>query len=246
MRFSEIQPRHVICFLARQNEFGALFRSIQSAIDSFASRFEIDRQYSQDLPDDRMIASFDVSWDRVHQQGWAEEDEEAVRQHGGVIYVLGPAMEAENAVETSAIALRLVAHALANGAIAAKGESAGVAHGAERWRQLAIDAENAEERGELAGVCRLAFSKRPLCDGDFLSSVGFHLVGLPEVFVPRSLSDNERMLSIIIDGIADEMFAAGYEAILARNNAVLLPCDGYEEDDFKFNPYGIVYLGDAA
>ncbi|MBW6423674.1 hypothetical protein KX729_19635 [Rhizobium sp. XQZ8] len=246
MSFSEFRSRHVICFLAGRDEFAALFRSLQSAIDSFAPEFEIDRQYSQDMPDDHMPRSFDVCWDRVHDEAWTEYDERAVLEHGGVIYVLGPHMRAEDAVDTSAIALRLVAHALANGAVAAKGESAGVAHGVERWTQLAIEAENTAERGELTRICRLAFSKRPLSHEDFLFSIGFHLVGLPEVFVPRSHSDNELVLSWLIDRIADEMSAEGVGPVLARHNATLLPCDGYEEDDFKFNPYGIVYLGDAA
>jgi hypothetical protein len=243
MSFSEFQPRHVLCILGRRGGFSELWRSIQSAIDNFAPRFEIDAEFSQDAPDDRMADSFDVSRDRVHKDAWTEEDEEAVLAHGNVIYVLGPHMDTESAVETSAIALCLIVHALNNGAVAVKGESAGVAHGAARWKQLGSDAENAKEGLGLARTCRLAFSRRPLSDGEFLCSVGFHLVGLPEVFVSRSLSDDELVLSSIIDRIADEMFAEGIEVILARSGGMLLPVDDYDEDDFKFNPYGAVYLG---
>jgi hypothetical protein len=243
MSFSEFQPRHVICLLGRHRDFSKLCRVIQSAIDDFAPEFEIDTAYSQDTPDDRMAHSFDVSRDRVHKGAWAEEDEEAVREHGCVIYVLGPHMDAENAVKTSAIALRLVVHALDNGATAVKGESAGVAHGAARWRQLGRDAGQLTEGVSLARLCRLAFSKRPLSDGDFLCSVGFHLIGSPEVFVPRSLSDDELVLSSIIDSIADEIYTDGVEMVLVRQGAMLLPIDDYDEDDFKYNPYGAVYVG---
>ena len=242
MSFSEFQPRHVLCLLGRQGSFSELCRSMQSAIDDFALEFEIDTVYSQDTPDDRMAESFDKSWDRVHKGAWTEEDEEAVLEHGCVIYVLGPRMDAEDAVETSANALRLVVHALDSGATAAKGESAGVAHGAARWKQLGRDAEHLVEGLTLARLCRLAFSRRPLSDGDFLCSVGFHLVGLPEVFVPRSLSDDELMLSSIIDSVADEIFTHGVELVLARRSAMLLPIDDYDEDDFKYNPYGAVYV----
>lgn len=94
----------------------------------------------------------------------------------------------------------------------------------------------------LARICRLAFSKRPLSDDDFLCSVGFHLVGLPEVFVPVAMSDDELALSAIIDRVADEMFTLGIEQVLLRHDAMLRPTDKYDEDDFKFNPYGAVHL----
>ncbi|OCP02822.1 hypothetical protein BC374_12305 [Ensifer sp. LC13] len=237
-----MQPRHVLCFLGQPGRFVELRRVIQSAIDGFAPGFEVDEMFSQDAPDDRMPASFDVCWDRVHPKAWTDEDEEAVREHGCVIYVPGPPMTAENAVETSAKALRLVVHTLGNGAVAAKGESAGVAHGLARWKQLGREADNHAEGVASARLCRLTFSKRPLSDGDFLFSVGFHLVGIPEVFVPRSLSDDERALSAIIDEVADEVFAEGVEVVLARRGAVLLPIDDYEEDDFKYNPHGAIRL----
>ncbi|MER8762171.1 MULTISPECIES: hypothetical protein [unclassified Mesorhizobium] len=244
MSFSEFQPRHVLCMLGRQGGYSELCRSVQSAIDNFAPGFEIDTHFSQDAPDDRMVESFDVSWDRVHKGGRTKEDQAAVHEHGCVIYVLGPHMDIESTVGTSAIALHLIVHALNSDAIAAKGESAGIAHGAARWKQLGRDAENAEDGPSLARTCRLAFSKRPLSDGKFLCSVGFHLVGLPEVFAPRSLSDDELVLSSIIDRVADEMFTEGVGLSLVRNNGILLPIEAYEEDDFKFNPYGAVYLGD--
>jgi hypothetical protein len=242
MSFSIFQPRHVLCLLGRQGAFLELRRSIQSAIDDFAPGFEIDAVYSQDFPDIRMAESFGVSWDRVHKNAWAEEDEEAVVEHGCVIYVLGPHMDAENAIEISANALRLVVHALGSGATAAKGESAGVAHGTARWQQLGHDAKHLVEGMTLGRLCRLAFGKRPLSGDDFLFSVGFHLVGSPEVFVPRSLSNDELTLSSIIDSVADEILAHGVEMVLGRYNAILLPLDSYDEDDFKHNPYGAVYV----
>jgi hypothetical protein len=150
-------------------------------------------------------------------------------------------MEAAEAPAVSLVALRLVGRLLQAGATAAKGESAGIAHGIARWRQLAREAEGAEP-GAATRACRLAFAKRPLTDGDYLYSVGFHLVGLPEVFVSSSSSMDELALSTMIDGVADEMTADGVEAVVARYGAELKVIDEYEEDDFKYNPFGRVYL----
>ena len=241
MSFSEVKPRHVLCLLGGQKPFSELCEIIQSAIDRFAPGFEIDYTFSEDAPDDRMPMSFEVCRDRVKKGAWTEADEEAVGDHRSVIYVLGPPMTAEDAVKHSAIALRLVAHTLDNGIVAAKGESAGVAHGADRWKELARDAEG-RTGAPLARPCRLAFGKRPIGTAEHLYSIGFHLVGIPDVYAPRSLSDDELALSAIIDAVADEVFSDGVETVLTRRGAKLLPIDAYDEDDFKYNPFGAIHL----
>ncbi|KSV75166.1 hypothetical protein [Sinorhizobium sp. Sb3] len=241
MSFSEVKPRHVLCLLGGKRPFSELCEVIQSAIDSFAPGFEIDYTFSEDAPDDRMPMSFEVCWDRVQKGAWTDADEEAVSDHRSVIYVLGPPMTAKDAVETSARALRLVVHALENGIVAAKGESAGVAHGVARWKQLARDAENQKD-ATLARPCRLAFGKRPIGTAEHLYSIGFHLVGIPDVYAPRSLSDDELALSAMIDTVAEEVFAEGVEKVVARRGAKLLPVDAYDEDEFKYNPYGAIHL----
>ncbi|WP_291150486.1 hypothetical protein [Ensifer sp. SSB1] len=241
MSFSEIEPRHVLCLLGGERPFSELCEMIQSAIDRFAPGFEIDYTFSEAAPDDRMPMSFDVCWDRVRKGAWTDADEEAVSDHRSVIYVLGPPMTATDAVKTSATALRLVVHSLENGIAAAKGESAGVAHGVARWRELARDAEG-QTGAALARPCRLAFAKRPIGTTEHLYSIGFHLNGIPDVYVPRSVSDDELLLSAIIDTVAEELFSGGIETVLARRGAKLLPVDGYDEDDFKYNPYGAIHL----
>ncbi|MBD9591723.1 MULTISPECIES: hypothetical protein [unclassified Ensifer] len=241
MSFSEVKPRHVLCLLGGERPFSDLCEMIQSAIDDFALGFEIDYTFSEDAPDDRMPISFEVCRDRVKKGAWTEVDEEAVSDHRSVIYVLGPPMTAEDAVKHSAIALRLVAHTLDNGIVAAKGESAGVAHGVERWKELARDAEG-QTGAALAHPCRLAFAKRPIGTDEHLYSIGFHLVGIPEVYAPRSLSDDELALSALIDTVADEVFSDGVETVLKHRGAQLLPVDAYDEDEFKYNPFGAIHL----
>ena len=239
--FSEYRPRHVLCFLGAAGGFQELLRSAHAAIEDLAADFEIDMAFSQDASDDRMSKSFSVSWDQVHADAWHQHDVEAVMSHGCVVYVVGPLMEAAEAPAVSLTALRLVERVLEAGATAAKGESAGIAHGVARWRQLARDAEGAEPSAA-ARACRLAFAKRPLTDGDCLFSVGFHLVGLPDLFVPSNSFMDELALSAMIDSVADEMASDGVEAVVTRYGAELTAIDQYEEDDFKYNPFGGVHL----
>lgn len=241
---SRVKPRHVLCFLGGEHGLAALSDAASIAINDFATGFSIDRSYSQDEADERMSRSFDVSWDRVHPGAWLESDEEAVENHGSVLYVLGPPMTSDTAVSVSAGALRVVDELIKAGAIAVKGESAGIAHGLERWRALALEGSSALKSGDdfaLSRTCRLAFAKRPLASENYLESVGFHLAGLPEVYVPKS-HGSEREAVAVMDAVADEIAQRGLEPTLKDRGASLSFASDYEEDGFKFNPYGIVKL----
>lgn len=243
-RRSTVTPRHVLCFLGGANALAPLSDAASATIREVATGFTIDHTYSQDKPDSRMSRSFGVSWDRVQPNAWSSADEAAVEKHQSVLYVLGPPMTAETAIVVSAGALMLVHKVIKAGATAVKGESAGVAHGLARWNELVLEAGAALKSDDgfaLGRICRLAFAKRPLDSGDYLESVGFHLVGLPEVYVPKSRR-SEREAVALMDTVADEIARHGVEATLKSRRAKLSFESDYAEGDFKFNPYGIVRL----
>lgn len=250
---SSYKPRHILCFLGPVNGLEALRKSARAAVDDFAPDFSLDDDYSQNEPDDRMNRSFNVCWDRVDPDAYQLTDEEAVAGHGSVLYVLGPSMDAETAVNTSKNALRFVQHMLDNGAIAVKGESAGVAHGARRWKQLFEQSRGeaaADDGMALARTCRLAFARRPIGgDADGMMSVGFHLIGLPDVQVRFTKNGNQPStnteqlkIAALIDDIADQMARDGVEAVVKDRRAPLADDTRYEEDEYKFNPFGVVSI----
>lgn len=143
-----------------------------------------------------MEQSFAVCWDRVEFKAWNPADEEAVANHQSVLYVLGPSMAQVETVKVSMAALRLVERLIDAEAVAVKGESAGVAHGLCRWRELLRQGAEALKAADLLAqrrVGRLTFAKRPLSAQGYLESVGFHLVGLPEVYVPESVGTEGRL-----------------------------------------------------
>lgn len=241
---SSVKPRHVLCFLGGQGELGHLSDAAQLGIDKFATGFSVDKTYSQDKPDSRMVASFGVCWDRVAPNAWTKADEDAVLNHKCVLYVLGPPMMPDTADTISAAGLLLVDDLIKAGATAIKGESAGVAHGLTRWRQLVYqcgDALKSNDDFAMSRACRLAFAKRPLESSKYVESVGFHLVGLPEVYVAKTLgTDLEK--AALMDAVADEMKQRGVEAVVSDRKATLSFDSSYGDDDFKFDPYGIVYI----
>ena len=241
---SSVKPRHVLCFLGATNDLKPLSDAASAAIREVATGFSVDTTYSQDKPDSRMSASFGVSWDRVQPNARTDADEEAVAKHQSVVYVMGPPMTPETATVISTGALMLVHQVVKAGATAVKGESAGVAHGLARWNELvrlAAAALKSDDDLALRRICRLAFAKRPLASDDYLESVGFHLAGLPEVYVPKS-ARSERDAVALMDAVADEIARQGVAATLKSRRAKLSFEQDYAEDDFKFNPYGIVKL----
>ncbi|MGO4318807.1 hypothetical protein [Agrobacterium sp. MCAB5] len=253
---SEYKPRHVLCFLGPENGLAALQQSARAAIDKFAGDFSLDEDYSQDEPDDRMERSFNVCWDRVEPDAYQESDEEAVAGHGSVLYVLGPSMAAERAVATCGKALMFVHHMLDSGAVAVKGESAGVAHGVQRWKELFEQSRRnatANDALAFARTCRIAFARRPIGgDADGMGSVGFHLVGLPDVEIHFTRKDQQQpstnseqlKIAALIDDIADQMTRDGVEAALKDRRADLSDDTRYEEDEYKFNPFGVATIRD--
>lgn len=241
---SSVTPRHVLCFLGKERDLTPLSGAASQAIRDFATGFSVDEDYSQAEPDDRMEQSFAVCWDRVEPRAWNAADEEGVANHQSVLYVLGPSMTQVETVKVSMVALRLVGRLIDAGAVAVKGESAGVAHGLDRWRELIRQGAEALKAGDLLAqqrVGRLAFAKRPLSARGYFESVGFHLVGLPEVYVPEPVG-SERQAVATMDAVADEIAKRGLEPTLKIRHATLSFDSTYDVDEFKFNPYGIVRL----
>lgn len=241
---SPVQPRHVLCFLGAERELRRLRDATNAAIAEFATGFGVDDAYSTAAPDERMGRSFEICRDRVEPDAWTRADAEAVGAHQSVLYVLGPRMTRDNAVRVSIGALFLVDRLIDAGAVAVKGESAGVAHGLHRWRELIRMAAVATDRDDTLAqnrVCRLAFARRPLGSNGYFDSVGFHLVGLPDVQVPRSRGTDRDSVAVM-DAVADEIVQQGIDATLHARDAWLVDDGAHDEDDFKFNPYGIVRL----
>ncbi|MFK0164921.1 hypothetical protein [Rhizobium sp. NPDC090279] len=253
---SSYKPRHILCFLGDENGLAALLQSARAAIARFGDGFTVDEDGSRNEPDDRMVRSFNICWDRVDPDAYQEADEDAVATHGSVLYVLGPPMEAETAVTTSAKALMFVQYMLDHGAIAAKGETAGVAHGVSRWKELFEQARSAAASRDLlalAKTCRLAFARRPIGDdAEGMASVGNHLVGLPDVLITfirkddQQPSTNTEQLAIaaLIDEIGDQMTRQGVDAVVADRHTTLSDDRRYDEDEYKFNPFGVVTIRD--
>jgi len=239
-----VEPRHVVCVLGTWKKFDAVERVIA---EIGGDGFRLDTEYSQLEPDERMSRAFDASADRV-EPSITKADEAVIAKHHAVAYILSPPLPAATAVAASTRMLAIIDALLSAGALAVKSESAGVAHGAARWRELAKRGRK-KDLLERTNALRLAFVRRPIGDDDgTLYSCGMHLLG--ERDIELDASDDVQADIGWIDLLAVYLLAEkpergvkegeGFRREDAGERRVLraLPCKRYESDDFFYNPYG--------
>jgi hypothetical protein len=239
-------PRHVVCVLGNWPSFEPVERVVR---DATGGRFQLDREYSMLAPDNRMPRAFAASADTV-DLSITEVDEAAIASHTAVAYIMSPAMPAEQAIATSATALAMIdALFAADVAVAVKDESAGIAHGAARWRELATRATSSELLPRASALMH-AFVRRPLGSdtGGLLYSCGMHLLGDRDIEVSASedVFDDIGWIDLVAlyllaekpdTGVHD---GEGFRQTEGGERRVLrgYPCERYESDDFFWNPYG--------
>lgn len=248
----KIQPRHVICVLGQWDNLS----SIQSIVDSVSPGFTLDLDYSQLEPDTRMKAAFKASLDRNNPTIMGDEWR-MIGAHSAVAYILSPPIKKKESESISAMALLLVAELLNSGGVAAKSESAGLAHGRERWLELAFQYRKAIKDGDAhaaSATLYRAWVQRAIHDEDTSSlySVGMHLLGHRDVEVDDDLKVTDAVKWIDLMGlylVADKPKRAlregeGFRLSDSgpRRIIELDDCHRYAEDDFFFNPHGYIRL----
>ncbi len=247
-----IHPRHVLCVLGHWDSFAP----VHAIVDSVSPEFTLDLDYSQLESDKRMKDAFKASVDRnsptIHGAEWRTID-----SHSAVAYILSPPIKKAEAESIAATALLLVAELLNVGGIAAKSESAGLAHGRDRWLDLAREYRKAHKQGDAhtaSAALYRAWVQRAIHDEDShsLYSVGMHLLGHRDVELGDDLDVSDAVKWIDLMGlylVADKPKRAlksgeGFRLSDSgpRRIIELDDCERYAEDDFFFNPYGYVRL----
>jgi len=197
-------------------------------IDSVSLEFTLDLDYSQLEPDTRMKAAFKASLDRNNPTIMGDEWR-AIDSHSAVAYILSPPIKKAESESISAMALLLVAELLNSGGVAAKSESAGLAHGRERWLELALQYRKAIKDGDAhaaSAALYRAWVQRAIHDEDTSSlySVGMHLLGHRDVEVDDDLKVTDAVKWIDLMGlylVADNERVKDFDLAIADRDASL-------------------------
>jgi hypothetical protein len=203
--------------------------------------------------DKRMPKAFEASACRF-DPSFEAKDLADIAEHTKVLYVLSKNFTAQEGPSVAASFLRLLGELLEAGAVAAKCESSGIAHGRARWLELAREAKGDRSWSALLR----AYVQLPIQDGDDYYSCGLHLLGKPDLIVSNSLlrqayKSRKEMGGMTVDlfGVfalyllaecSEGQFFSGHTFSISseapRFRIVWEACRGYDEDDFFFNEFG--------
>lgn len=185
------------------------------------------------------------------------KDWDAIKRHSAVAYVLSPPIQKELAGDISGLALSLTATLLQRGGVAAKSESAGIAHGRTRWLKLAEKFGRAREKGDRhtkGTTLYWAWVRRPMIDENetVYYSCGMHLLGERDVEIESSLELTDALqwmdlLGLYLAGDRPTRPLKDGEGFRLKDESPrriirIRPCKRYEKDEFMFNPYGYIRL----
>lgn len=160
------------------------------AITISGVRFSLDACH----PDPKIPAAFRYAACRVNPS-LDERDFAALEDHGAVIYAVSPSVHTDDqAFGVAQAALTLAAVAADTGALGIKVESSGIAHHPRRWISLQEQvgeavrqrvAGNVDAAGGIFAAMIQAFVRLPIESGEELHTCGMHLLGRPDVAVPK-------------------------------------------------------------
>ena len=231
-------PKIVLCLVGNDD--------LRARVMPVLEEFALEHEFSP--PDARMVKSFEAA---SHGANPTLTDVELRRiaAHTSVLYVLSKNFTSDDSAKVSGRLLRAGARLLEAGAIALKCESSGIAHSAERWKELAQQTENASHPAKLWTGLFNAFVKYPIQSGNNYYSCGMHLLGKPDLIVDRHLLEVApavELFSIFALYLLVECPVGGFGSGNTFNTSANAPryrilwetCVGYEEDDYYFNPFG--------
>lgn len=211
-------------------------------------------------PDVYLARSFEASICRL-RPSLTPPDLATIGAHTTVLYTLSDHFTPQEAAAVGRRALRFGVQLLDAGAFAIKCESAGIAHAAARWRELAqrveagFGGDDALSDDAWAALYE-AFVQLPI--GDERSeyySCGMHLLGHPDLVVSAELLKGgnrppayeaahlfDIFASYLLTECGGKWFTAGHtfsvDAKAKRYRVLWERCTSYEEDDFFHNPFG--------
>lgn len=223
--------RLILCVLGPADWLPTAARCIRD----YGRGFHFDEDYSAEGFDDRMPASFEVSWNRVPNT-FDDSDLAAVWEHRSLVYALSEDLRPETSLRAAADAIGLIDRLITAGALACKCETGGVAHGMRHWRRYAARLAEADPVARTEILYR-AFVRRPLDDEGVIYTAGMHALGLPDIDYRGGR--NLLAATACIDRVGKAV-VAGEPPDLPR-----VPCSRYAVDEFLYNPYGVLLIEDG-
>ncbi len=249
---ASLPPAMILNVLGNMESFDALKSEFEEmAAAAFVDTYRLDPEFSELVNDDRMLRSYSACMDRT-EPSMTDQDWENIENHTASAYFIVRNIFSERTrISVSMVTARCLGNLIDKGMItAAKIETAGLAHGLVRWRELITQMTDAvEQRDQKSMLLALykMFVRKPISDDDKLYTCGMQNLGLPD-FVIAFGEDAEPSEQEQIDSVArfEKAFLATFgleEASEPLTPYKKRPDFGYKLGDLRHNPFGYTLIG---
>lgn len=188
--------------------------------------------YSEILADD-----FIENWRGEIQ----EEEISKINNHGAVVY-FSFSVDLDDPLNSAGNVLRVIQFLIDNGSIAIKIEGSDMVYSLDLWKKIVqegIELQQAANWQNLFRLCSFAFIRRGIEGSYCYETIGYHFLGLPEIYFPKESVDNAEILGLT-ERFAEEVWQQGMDDIQEIYGAEWDEDFTYTEDDLKYNPFGIL------
>ncbi|WP_394561766.1 hypothetical protein [Aquipseudomonas alcaligenes] len=249
---ANLPPDLIVNVLGDMDSFAELQAEFEPLAASMGCEtFRMDQEFSELEHDDRMPRSYAACMDRT-EPSMTERDWQNIEQHRASAYFIVPRIYSERTrISIAMVTARCLAHLIERNLIgAAKIETAGLAHGLQRWKELAEEMNRAVEQREqktmLLALYKM-FVRKPIADDNRLYSCGMQHLGLPD-FVIVLPEDEEPTEEQQLQCVArfEQAFLAAFGLVELDEPSKPYPGRpdfGYPLGDIRHNPFGFTQLG---
>lgn len=138
--------------------------------------------------------------------------------------------------------LRVIQFIFENGGIAIKIEGSDMVYSSDLWGKIVqegIELHQAANWKNLFQLCSFAFVRRGIEGSYCYETIGYHFLGLPEIYFPKESVDTAEILGRT-EQFAEEIWQHGCNYAEEVHGAEWDEDFNYTEDDLKYNPFGIL------
>lgn len=140
--------------------------------------------------------------------------------------------------------LRVIQFLLENGSAAIKIEGSDMVYSLDLWEKFVqdgIEFQQAADWRSFFQLCSFAFVRRGIESSYCYETVGYHFVGLPEIFLFKESVDVAEILELT-ERFAEEIWQYGPDYAQEMHGAEWDEDFTYMEDDLRYNPFGVLFF----
>lgn len=210
---------------------------IKNKSDEYVEWANLDFESSIDDHSEIVADEFFENWRGEIQ----EEDISQINNHETVAYFSFSHAQ-DDSLNLTVNVLRVIQFILENGGVAIKIEGSDMVYSADLWKKIVqegIELHQAADWQSLFKLCSFAFVRRGIESSYCYETIGYHFLGLPEIYFPKESVDTAEILGRT-EQFAEEIWQHGFNYAEEVRGAEWDEDLTYTEDDLKYNPFGIL------